>query len=204
MPLRTILRLSVLVAVIAAVVAFITRDRLGSHTLDLNSGIVLPAARPLPEFALLDQHARPVTRAGISGQWTLLFAGFTHCPDICPATLAMLATLDARMGDAGERLQMVFLSLDPERDDPDTLAPYLAHFHPGVVGLTGEIEEIDRLAKAIGLSYMRVPRGDDYTIDHSAALVLIDPGARAVAYFRPPLHPDALATDLAPVIKRRP
>jgi protein SCO1 len=201
MSVRSLLVLLVLTTLIAGGAVVLSRPT--ADPLELQHGVVLPAARPLPEFGLLDQHARAFTRAGMGGRWTLLFAGFTHCPDICPATLATLATLDARLEGAAENLQMVFLSLDPERDDPDTLARYLAHFHPRVVGLTGTPGEIDRVASAIGLSYMRVPLGEDYTVDHSAALMLIDPRARVVAYFRPPLLPDALAADLAPVIARR-
>lgn len=203
MTTRAMLLALALVATLAASAAFLARDRTASLALALDHGVILPAARPLPEFALIDQRANAFTRAGLSGRWTLLFAGFTHCPDICPATLATLATLDSRLEGAHENLQMVFLSLDPERDDPGTLAQYLAHFHPRVIGLTGTLGEIDRVASAIGLSYMHVPLGDDYTVDHSAALMLIDPRARVVAYFRPPLLPDALAADLAPVVARR-
>lgn len=201
MSVRTLLVLLVLATLIAGGAVVLSRPT--ADPLELQHGVVLPAARSLPEFALLDQHAQAFTRAGMGGRWTLLFAGFTHCPDICPATLATLATLDARLEGTGENLQMVFLSLDPERDDPETLAQYLAHFHPSVVGLTGSPGEIDRVASAIGISHMRVPLGEDYTVDHTAALMLIDPRARVVAYFRPPLLPDALAADLAPVITRR-
>jgi protein SCO1 len=196
--------IAVAVLVIAGALAIAYSHRQAEPGLSLHSGTVLPQPRPLPEFTLLDQHARPISRALLDGRWTLLFAGFTHCPDICPATLGTLATLEARLGDAGGRLQMVFLSLDPERDDPGTLAPYLAYFSPGLVGITGAPGEIDSLAAAIGLTYLRVPYGDDYSIDHPAALVLIDPRARAVAYFGPPHHPDQLAADLAPVIGNRP
>jgi protein SCO1/2 len=184
-----------------AIAAVLWSGRPGTGSPRLDSGIAMPKPRPLPEFTLLDQHGRPFTRAALEGRWTLLFAGFTHCPDICPSTLAMLSALDRRLGGAGQALQVLFLSLDPERDGPDTLQPYLAHFNPRFLGATGEIAEIDRLMNALGLAYIRVPTSaDGYTIDHSTALVLIDPRANVVGYFKAPLRPEAIADDLRPVL----
>jgi protein SCO1 len=197
---RVKLLLALILAAGTAAMVYVYRDTTGPP--ELAHGTVLPQPRDLPQFVLLDQHAQPVTRATLEDRWTLLFAGFTHCPDICPATLATLARLDERLGSAAAGLQIAFLSLDPQRDDPATLAPYLGHFNPRVIGLTGEPAEIERLARAIGLTWMRVPFGDDYTIDHSAALMLIDPRARVVGYFRPPLHVDGLADDLGPLARR--
>jgi len=186
------------------IVAFLALDRPARGTLELKAGIALPQPRPLPEFSLQDQHGLPFTRASLDGQWTLLFAGFTSCPDICPATLATLATLDTRLDRAGRELQVLFLGLDPERDDPATMRAYLGHFNPDFRGATGETVQIDQLMAALGLAYLRVPTGaESYTIDHSTALVLIDPQARVAAYFKPPLLPDAIAADLAPVLAAR-
>ncbi|HUG98481.1 MAG TPA: SCO family protein [Gammaproteobacteria bacterium] len=203
MSVRVLLVLLVVGTLVAA--AAIVLNRPGSGTLDLEHGIALDEPRPLPEFELLDQRARPFTRAELDGRWTLLFAGFTHCPDICPTTLATLAELEARLQEAGRDLRVVFLSLDPDRDDPATLAEYVGHFSPRFVGATGETAEIDRLVAALGLAYIVVPYGEDsYTVDHSAALVLIDPRARTAGYFKPPLRAEALAADLAPVVGPRP
>ena len=191
--------LALLAGLVIAAVLWSGRPGTGSPRLDI--GIAMPKPRPLPEFTLLDQHSRPFTRAALEGHWTLLFAGFTHCPDVCPSTLAMLSALDRRLGDAGQALQVLFLSLDPERDTPDTLQPYLAHFDPRFVGATGDVAEIDRLMAALGLAYIRVPTSaDGYTIDHSTALVLIDPRANVVGYFKAPLRPEAIADDLRPVL----
>lgn len=195
-PARTLLALAAFgLAAAAAIYALSARD---SAELELASGIALPQPRNLPEFHLVDQHARPFDRASLAGGWTLLFAGFTHCPDICPTTLVTLADIHARLPASGAEIDTVFLSLDPERDRPDTLAPYLAHFNPEFLGVTGAREEIDRLMAGLGLAYIRVPTGGDgYTIDHSAALVLIDPDARVAAYFKPPLAAEHIASDLA-------
>jgi protein SCO1 len=197
---RTIVVSAVLAAVLVAV-ASITLQQPPHAPLDLASGVPLSKARAVPEFALLDQHGRPLTRAALEGRWTLLFAGFTHCPDICPTTLTTLTALVERLQDEGRELQVLFLSLDPERDDPATLAPYLEYFNPGFIGATGDVAEIDGLMAALGLAYLQVPTGaETYTIDHSTALALIDPRARVVGYFKPPLRDAALAEDLLPVL----
>ena len=198
-PARTLLTL-VAFGLVAAAAIFALAGR-DAADLQLSSGIALPKPRELPDFQLADQHAQPFKRASLEGGWTLLFAGFTHCPDICPTTLATLADIDARLQAVGAELDTVFLSLDPERDQPAVLGPYLAHFHPGFRGATGAREEVERLMAGLGLAYIRVPTGGDgYTIDHSAALVLIDPRARVAAYFKPPLVAERIAADLAPLV----
>lgn len=201
-PARTLLALAAF-GLVAAAAIFSLSGR-NSADLQLTSGIALPEPRPLPDFQLADQHHRPFNRASLEGGWTLLFAGFTHCPDICPTTLATLADIDARLQSAGAALDTVFLSLDPERDPPATLGPYLAHFNPEFRGATGARDQIERLMAGLGLAYIRVPTsGEGYTIDHSAALVLIDPLARVAAYFKPPLVAERIAADLAPLVDAR-
>jgi protein SCO1 len=176
----------------------------GERLAELEAGTVLPEPRPLPEFALVDHHGRPFGPSRLAGQWTLLFVGFTHCPDICPATLAILARLDEQLQAEGVEVQMLFVSVDPERDDPATLAQYVAHFSPRLIGATGEQPEIDTLMAGLGFAYIKVPLGGgNYTVDHSAALALVDPRGRVAAYFTPPLRPAALAADLAAVARPR-
>ena len=171
---------------------------------ELEAGTVLPEPRTLPEFALLDHYGRLFGPSRLAGQWTLVFVGFTHCPDICPATLAILAGLDEQLQAEGVELQMLFVSVDPERDDPATLAQYVAHFSPRLIGATGDKPEIDTLMAGLGFAYIKVPLGGgNYTVDHSAALALVDPRGRVAAYFTPPLRPAALAADLAVVARPR-
>jgi protein SCO1 len=199
--------LLVTLAVLAGVftAGYLARQNPLSEAPALGAGTAFPEPRAIPAFQLLDQHARPFTRASLEGRWTLLFAGFASCPDICPTTLVTLAALDAQVEAAGRDLQIVFLSLDPARDTPELLAPYLEHYSPRLVGATGEVAEIDKLMAALGLAYIKVPYdGDRYTIDHSAALILVDPRGRAAAYFKPPLRADAIAADLIPLAVRRP
>jgi protein SCO1 len=185
-------------AALAAGAVFAFQLRPSGAALQLESGIVLPQPRQLPAFALVDQRGRPFSHHALEGRWTLVFAGFTHCPDICPATLSTLKAVQERLDDLGAEVQTVFLSLDPERDDPGTLAQYLAHFDPAIIGVTGARVELDKLMSGLGLVYLKVPSGpQQYTIDHSAAVALVDPHARVAAYFKPPLRPEALAADLA-------
>jgi len=164
--------------------------------LELAAGTVLPEPRKIEAFALTDQQGRPLDAAALEGRWTLLFTGFTHCPDICPTTLAMLTELDKRLGAGAPRF--LFVSVDPERDTPERLAAYLAHFDPDLVGATGTRNAVESFTRGLGLAQVKNPGvGDEYTVDHSAALVLIDPRVRLAGYFRPPYDIDALAADLS-------
>jgi protein SCO1 len=185
---------AVLVAVaIGAGLALYERSR---EPLVLRAGTALPEPRALPAFALVDQARHPFGRARFEGRWSLLFTGFTHCPDVCPTTLALMSELSRRV--ARDDLQFVFLSVDPERDTPDAVARYLAHFDTSLVGATGARAEMERLTAGLGLAQVRNPgSGDEYTVDHSTAFVLIDPEARLSGYFPAPHERDALAADLA-------
>jgi protein SCO1/2 len=157
--------------------------------------------RPLPAPALVDHLGRDFGLDRLRGRWTLLFFGFTHCPDVCPTTIALFAALRARLPD--EALQLLFVSVDPARDTPDRMAAYLAHFGAGLTGATGSDDDIGRFTAGLGLAQVRNPGiAGAYTYDHSAALVLIDPRARVAAYFTPPHDADALAADLAGILGR--
>nr|WP_240451211.1 SCO family protein [Wenzhouxiangella sp. XN201] len=149
-----------------------------------------------------DQHGRDFTNVELRGNWNVLFVGFTHCPDVCPSTLALLDSVQKRAGISPERLRTVFVSVDPERDTPEVLAEYLAHFNSEWTALTGKKTELDRLLDSLELAYVRVPTGKgEYTMDHSTALVLIDPGGHMRGYFTAPLDADALAEDLGRVAR---
>jgi protein SCO1/2 len=196
MPLRKTFVWSLLAAVLLGIAAAILLRP--PVPVALRSGTALPQPRPIGEFELVDQRGRALTRGSFEGRWSLVFTGFTNCPDICPTTLALLATLDSRPRERGSELQTVFVSVDPERDTPSQLAQYVGHFDPSMIGATGPKAQIDRLCAELGLAYVLNPgTAGEYTVDHSAALVLVDPKARIAAYFQPPFDPDMLATDLA-------
>ena len=186
--------IAILVAVAIGVgTALYERSR---EPLVLRTGTALPEPRALPDFALVDQSGRPFDRKRLDGRWSLLFTGFTHCPDVCPTTLALMAELNRRV--ARDDLQFVFVSVDPERDTPEAVARYLAHFDAALVGATGERAQMERLTAGLGLAQVRNPGGgDEYTVDHSTAFVLVDPEGRLAGYFSAPHARDALAADLA-------
>ena len=191
-------RFPIYVAVFSAValgIAFALHER-SIKPLTLRAGTALTEPRPIADFAFLDEGGQPFERKNLEGQWSLLFTGFTHCPDVCPTTIALMAELHRRT--SRDDLQFVFVSVDPERDTPEVVAAYLAHFDPTLVGATGSRAEMERFTAALGLAQVRNPGvGDEYTVDHSTALVLIDPEARIAGYFQAPHQRDALAADLA-------
>jgi protein SCO1/2 len=163
---------------------------------ELRAGTALPESRSIADFSLTDQDGRPFTREDLRGHWTLVFTGFTNCPDICPATLATLADLGHRV--PREDLRFLFVSVDPKRDTPEVIRRYLAHFGAGISGATGTREEIERFTSGLGLAQVVNPgAGGEYTVDHSTALVLIDRRARLAGYFQAPHAADAIAADLA-------
>lgn len=168
----------------------------------LASGTRLAEPRAIAPFALTDQDGQPYTSAQLQGRWTLLFPGFTNCPDVCPTTLALMAQLRGRIKAGPERLQLLFLSVDPGRDTPERLKAYTDHFGAGIRGVTAPTAELDAFCASLGLAYVKVPgaRPGEYTVDHSAALVLLDPAGRIAAYFQAPHRLDTLAADLSGIL----
>lgn len=155
--------------------------------------------RPVPEFELLDQRGEAFTRAELEGGWNLLFFGFTHCPDVCPMTLNVLAHLGRQLGEDTTAPTVVFVSVDPERDTVEEIATYVEYFDPNFVGVTGDAAGIDDFAAQLGVAHGRTPTrdGDGYTVDHTAALFLVNPDADLVAIFTPPHDVRRIARDLA-------
>lgn len=169
----------------------------------IKSGTLLEQRRQLPDFSLIRDNDQPLTLASLKGHWTLVFPGFTTCPDVCPTTLAFLKTLSAKLGSEGKTLDVLFLSVDPDRDTPERLASYVHFFNPNFVGATAKEPELGRFTQLMGIAYNKVPGStpQNYTMDHTAALVLVDPQGRITAYFTPPHNLDAMSADLASIMK---
>lgn len=131
-------------------------------------------------FQLVDQEGRAVDESLLQGKWSLVFFGFTYCPDYCPTTLAALDATQARLGDRAKDLQIVFISVDPERDTPKALKDYLASdgFPEGVIGLTGTPEQVKAAANAYKAFYQKVGEGEGYTMNHSLTVYLMGPDGR--------------------------
>ena len=155
------------------------------------------------DFSLVDQRGDAWNLADHRGRPAVLFFGFTSCPDICPNTLAEIRTVRERLGDDADAVQVLFVSVDPERDTPQRLADYLAAAAPGAVGLTGTAEDLAAVARMYGASFDRVPQGDrgDYTVDHSAWTYVLDRDGVVRFLLRYEEGPDELEQALRAVLR---
>ncbi len=165
----------------------------------LEAGIAYPAPRALPDFTLTRGDGTPLTLADWKGHWSVVFFGFTNCPDVCPTTMATLKQVHQHLADAGlqDRVRFTFVSVDPARDTPELLSRYVAYFSKDFIAATGPDEVLQPLTRSLGLIYSRgEPKDGTYSVDHSASVVLIDPAGREVALFRPPFDAARMAADL--------
>jgi protein SCO1/2 len=147
---------------------------------------VLPEAVPVPAFSLVDQSGEPIDESVFEGYWDLVFFGFTHCPDICPTTLQVLAAAKSRLADLGHSPlpRIVLVSVDPERDTPELMAQYVDYFGEGNLGITGTLEELKKLTSGLGIYFQKQASDTEhYTVDHSAAVLLVDPDGGFSAVF---------------------
>jgi protein SCO1/2 len=168
----------------------------------LQAATVIDAPRALPAFSL-QTAGGTLSAENLKGSWTLVFVGFTHCPDICPTTLTEMAQAQAiwAKSDLPNKPKLLFLSIDPERDTPEALAEFAAFFNKDTLTATAQEPQLSEFTRALGLVYMKVPQGDTYTMDHSATLVLLNPNAEFAGIIRPPLNPQAIAQDLLTLSK---
>lgn len=162
---------------------------------------------PLSSFALQDQVGQPFTEANLKGTWTLFFFGFTSCPDICPLTLTELSQFYRDLESSGSNLdtQVVMVSVDPQRDTTEKLAQYMSTFHPDFIGLNGSYEQVSKLAKELYIAHTPPPilvddphaghgamASEDYLIDHSANILIIDPEGLYQGFFDTAIQDDEL------------
>lgn len=156
------------------------------------------------ELKLSDVDGKPRTLADFKGKVTVVFFGYTHCPDVCPTTLAELAEVKAKLGVDGERVQAVFVTVDPERDTPELLKAYMQNFGPGFVALRGTPEQTAAAAREFKVFYMKVPGRTEgsYTVDHTAGSYILDAQGRLRLFARYGMPADALAADLQQLLKQ--
>ncbi len=165
------------------------------------AGLVWPKPKTVPAFQLSDHNNKPFNLQRLQGKWTLLFFGYTQCPDICPITLTVLQGMEQHLSQQADILsntQFVFVSVDPQRDDAEKLKGYVEYFHPDFLGVTGDELEISELTRHLGIIYIKVPQSggkndEHYLIDHSSAIVLIDPRGQMVGIFSAPHEARTLA-----------
>ena len=169
--------------------------------------IVLPEPRVIADFTLTDQSGEPFSLDDFRGHWSLLFFGFTSCPDVCPNTLYQLTqakTLMQKQANSGQVPRIYLVSVDPERDTPDKLAEYLHYFDPTITGLTGPDEQIKALAVQLGIAYFIEPHDDgnlQYNVDHSASLLLLDPAGQLFGVLPAPHEANRIANDVLTAIR---
>ena len=161
---------------------------MSDEDLRINGAIVFDKPRIFSDFELVDHRGEAFNLARMKDIWTIVFFGFSHCPDICPTTLAMLNDTYSKLKDSEkERLQVVMISLDPQRDTVEKLAEYVPYFNQQFTGVTGNQRAIRLLAAELNVAHNPVPLdGDDYTIDHSTHLILINPMGHYHGFFKAP------------------
>lgn len=130
------------------------------------------------DFNLTDHNGKVRTLADFRGKVVVLFFGYLHCPDVCPTTMADLAQVMAKLGHDAERVQVLFVTVDPERDSPELLAQYAPAFHPSFLSLYGDVQATAQVAKAFNVAYQKQPSSAGYNVDHSAGTFLIDTEGR--------------------------
>ncbi|MCS4295204.1 protein SCO1/2 [Comamonas sp. BIGb0152] len=154
------------------------------------------------DFSMPDQHGQRRSMADFKGKVVLVFFGFTQCPDVCPTTLGDLAAVKQKLGAKGDKLQVIFASVDPSRDTPEILQAYLANFDPSFLALRGSDEETAKMAKDFKVYYKRVDgqTPGSYTMDHTAGDYIFDPEGRLRLYSRYGTPVDTLAKDIEQLI----
>jgi len=172
--------------------------------IEISSGTLLPQPRALADFQLIGADGQPFTKASLAGHWTLAFAGYTFCPDVCPTTLTDLNAVLRQLGPDAAKLQVLFISVDPERDTPVRLAQYVHYFNPEFRAASGDVAALEQLGKSLGFVFVKVAGAtpESYLMDHSAALMLINPQAELVGYLTPPFKAELIAADLKPLLQR--
>jgi protein SCO1/2 len=160
--------------------------------------------RQLPPFALRQADGTALEPADLQGHWTLVFLGFTHCPDVCPMTLSRLSQAQQQWEALPEatRPRVLFLSVDPERDTLERIGKYAHAFHPDTLAATAEIPALEDFTRSLSLVFAKVPApegvpADQYSVDHSASMAVLDPQGRMAGVVQQPFEPAVVAADLA-------
>ena len=207
---RTQKTVFILVAVVALIMG-LTINRVlsgkgpGDQTALIDAGVILlPQSRSLPSLSMNDQNGAPVAVDELKGKWTLVFFGYTYCPDICPTTLAQLRDIRTKLPqETVDKMRVVLVSVDPNRDTPQQLKQYLGYFDPRYIGLTAPVADIQKLASALSIPFIPADTSKPgYTVDHSGNLALIGPDGRQRGFIRSPLNAQKLVAQLPVLLER--
>lgn len=181
-----------------------TQNQLSSST--MQAGTILSKPRDIVSFNLIDENNQPFSQKNLQGHWSLLFFGFTGCPNICPTTFAELKKVAQNLNQMhAEQPQIILVSIDPEEDTPAQLKRYVSAFNPNFKGLTGSSREIDKLTHDLNVVYLKTPKKNgkpgEYDIDHSGTLLLVNPQGQLAAFFSMPHQANKIAQDLMVLMK---
>ncbi len=167
--------------------------------------------RELPAFSLRQSDGTALVPGELKGHWTLVFLGFTHCPDVCPTTLAQMAKAQKQWAALPEasRPRVLFVSVDPERDTPDRIGEYAHAFHKDTLAATADIPALEGFARSLSMVFAKVPPpegypADQYSVDHTASMAVLDPQGRMAGIVQPPLDPLAIAADMTALTQATP
>jgi len=160
--------------------------------------------RSLPEFSLSDHNGNRFTKDNLKNTWSILFFGFVNCPDVCPNTLAILRESYEKLGDLKADVQVIFLSVDPQRDTQELLKDYTTYFHSDFVGVTGELDALKSLTKEMSIHFeyhIDEANSEYYQVDHYSGVFVIDPTGKQHALISPPFSPGVIAQDIRTMIE---
>lgn len=184
---------ALLVFILVVVASFVHRMQqpriMTAAEMKANGLYLFATPRSIGELHLVDHRGKPFTNANLQGHWTLVFFGYTSCPDVCPTTMAFLADFMRSLeGTEAEDTQVVMVTVDPARDTQEKLAAYVPYFDPDFVGVTGEFLDIHRFATALNTPFRKVPgEGENYLVEHGANVALINPRGDYHGFFKAPL-----------------
>jgi protein SCO1 len=171
---------------------------------------LFPEPRPLPAYSLQQSDGTRLVPGELQGHWTVVFLGFTHCPDVCPTTLAELAQAQKQWSSLPDsvRPRVLFVSVDPERDTAIAAGEYAHAFHRDTLAATGDLPSLEAFARSLSMVFMKAPAeagapADRYNVDHSATLAILDPQGRMAGIVQPPLVPRDIAADLLALTQRQ-
>ncbi|MDH0749354.1 SCO family protein [Pseudomonas sp. GD03842] len=208
---RTQKTVFILVAVVALILGLTVNRVLsgkgpGDQAALIDAGIILlPQSRSLPDMKLVDQDGQSVALDSLKGKWTLLFFGYTFCPDICPTTLAQLRQIKRELPkEAVDQLRVVLVSVDPNRDTPQQLKTYLGYFDKQFQGMTAPVDAIQKLANAVSIPFIPADTTQpNYTVDHSGNLAVLGPDGMQRGFIRAPLNNQKLVAQLPRLMERK-
>lgn len=172
----------------------------------LVNSTLYPKPKPIPEFQLTDFNNQDFGNDQFLGKWNIIFFGFTYCPDVCPTTMAALSQV-ANLLDPKllKDLQVIFVSVDPERDTPERLKDYVPYYHPDFIAITGDHEPLLKFSMSVGAMYIKVPEEGSYMMSHSSTLFIIDPQGRRFGIINKSptgaIDVDLVAKDLANLLE---